>query len=65
MSQTGCSRSTVTQCQPHKARRHPDYAISDQFPQAVVVVADHVKCKKTELRKIPMIGRIRIRISDD
>ena len=24
-----------------------------------------VKCKKTELREIPMIGRIRIRISDD
>ena len=24
-----------------------------------------VKCKKTDLREIPMIGRIRIRISDD
>ena len=24
-----------------------------------------VKCKKTELREIPMIGRIGIRISDD
>ena len=39
--------------------------ISDGSSIIHVDVSSSVKCKKTELREIPMIGQIGIRISDD